>query len=150
MRTLSFAAVMMMTACGEDPTVDSAPPEDTHLDLFCEDIADADTYTLKDGDVSGSNGSLYGRIITDEAEDPHNPNFVGRVTYILENLDVGGSPRYGESSDDGEIVTTLGEGNWRIQLSNIRIAGYDCYNDQTFVIEAGRITELCLDVACED
>ena len=145
-----FSAAALLAGCSGGTTVDSAVPSDTHLDLFCEDISEANAYTLRDGgDGEGVNGSLHGRIITDEADDPHNPNFVAKVTYILENLDVGGSPRYGESSDVGEIVATLGAGLWRIQLSNNRVAGYDCYNDQTFVIEAGQITELCLDVACE-
>jgi hypothetical protein len=144
-----FSAAALLAGCSGGAAVDTTDTSETHLELFCEDIVEADAYTLRDGDGEGVNGSLYGRIITDEADDPHNPNFVAKVAYILENLDVGGSPRYGESSNVGEIVATLGAGQWRIQLSNNRVAGYDCYNDQTFVIEAGQITELCLDVACE-
>ena len=149
MRSFFSAAAALLAGCSDGAAVDTAGASETHLELFCEDIIEADAYTLREGDGEGVNGSLYGRIITDEADDPHNPNFVAKVAYILENLDVGGSPRYGESSNVGEIVATLGAGQWRIQLSNNRVAGYDCYNDQTFVIEAGQITELCLDVACE-
>ena len=68
---------------------------------------------------------------------------------IIENVDVGGSPRYGESDITGEIIVTLGEGNWYIKISNNRVAGYDCYNEGPFVIEAGMTTFLCLDVNCE-
>jgi hypothetical protein len=148
MRDLLLLGAVLLVGCDAGDS-DSASDTAEDTDLFCQDIASADSYDIRDGDISGANGSLYGRIITDEADDPHNPNFVAKVTYILENLDVGGSPRYGESNDVGEIVSTLGAGNWRIQLSNNRVAGYTCYNDQQFVIEAGQITELCLDVACE-
>jgi len=145
----SLPVLVLFCASCNGAGTDTADPEDTDIDRFCDEIADADAYELREGDIAGANGSLFGQVITDEADDPYNPNFVAQVTYILENLDVGGSPRYGESNDIGEIVATLGAGRWRIQLSNNRVAGYDCYNDQEFVIEAGQITELCLDVACE-
>lgn len=148
MRSVLLMGALLGAGCGDEDT-DTASGGTADTDLFCRDIADADSYEIRQGDVSGANGSLYGRIITDEVDDLTNPNFVAQVTYILENLDVGGSPRYGESSDGGEIIATLGAGRWRIQLSNNRVAGYTCYNDQEFVIEAGQITELCLDVACE-
>ena len=122
------------------------------LDLFCEDVVDGGTYELEQSSsssIDGANGSLIARIVTDESDDVHNPNYVANVTYVIENLDVGGSPRYGESDITGEIAATLGEGNWFIQISNNRVAGYDCYNEADLVIEAGMTTFLCLDVNCE-
>ncbi len=122
------------------------------LDLFCEDVVDGGTYELDESQsssIDGANGSLIARIVTDESEDAHNPNYVADVTYIIENLDVGGSPRYGESDFSGEISATLGAGNWFIQISNNRVAGFDCYNEAAFTIEAGMTTFLCLDVNCQ-
>ncbi len=148
MRTVAMLALMI--GC-DDSNKDSGAGSSS-LDLFCEDIADAGAYEVEDsaaGGVTGANGSLFARIITDESDDAHNPNYVANVTYVIENLDVGGSPRYGESDTVGEIEATLGEGNWWIQLSNNRVAGFDCYNEATFTIEATRTTYLCLDVNCQ-
>ena len=146
---LGLLGLCSMVACGADEAEDSASPDSAEEDGFCADISAANTSEIVPGGASGANGALFARIITDESEDPHNPNYVAKVTYVLENLDVGGSPRYGESDNAGEILATLGAGNWRVQLSNTRVAGQDCYNDQSFVIEAGKTTYLCLDVNCQ-
>ncbi|MDG1483881.1 MAG: hypothetical protein P8R54_30095 [Myxococcota bacterium] len=141
---------LLLVAC-DDGTTDSGQGSSV-LELFCEDVADGGTYELEESQsasIDGANGSLIARIVTDESDDTHNPNFVADVTYIIENLDVGGSPRYGESDISGEVAATLGEGNWFIQISNNRVAGFDCYNEASFTIEAGMTTFLCLDVNCE-
>jgi len=142
--------LLLLAGCDSDSN-DSGAGGDS-LDLFCEDVADGGSYELEESQsasIDGANGSLVARIVTDESDDPHNPNYVADVTYIIENIDVGGSPRYGESDITGEIIATLGEGNWYIQISNNRVAGFDCYNEGTFIIEAGMTTILCLDVNCQ-
>ena len=141
---------LMLTGCTDNSSNNDSGTGS--LDLFCEDVADGGSFEIEDNvnaSIDGANGSLVARIVTDESEDIHNPNYVANVIYVIENLDVGGSPRYGESDITGEIAATLGEGNWHIQISNNRVAGFDCYNQADFTIEAGRSTFLCMDVNCE-
>lgn len=147
---LVLIGLSVALGCGtEDGADDTGSPDPGELDLFCTDVSQANTYDIKAGGATGANGTLYARLITDESEDIHNPNYVAKVTYILENIDVGGSPRYGESDNAGDIIATLGAGRWRVQTSNTRVAGLNCYNDVEFVIEAEQTTYLCLDVNCE-
>ena len=149
---LLFSTALLLSAgCGEEePAVqDTGEDEFEGHTGFCSQITEANQTTLEDGGATGANGALFVQIITDEDEDVWNPNYVANVTYVLENLDVGGSPRFGESDLAGTIAATLGEGNWNLQISNTRVAGVDCYNTLDFEIVAGQTTNICLDVACE-
>ncbi len=115
---------------------------------FCFDMADADTYEIVDGGPEGVSGLLDGRLITDESDDIRDPALVTNVDYTVENLDVGGSPLQGKTDSDGSFSEQLGAGTWRLRLSDSK-GGYTCRNDIEVVIEAEKITRLCLDVGCE-
>lgn len=115
---------------------------------FCYIAADADTHYIDAGGGAGASGKLFGLLLTDRAEDLHDPNFVAYVEYTLESVDFGGSQLIGESSPEGDFVETLGAGTWRIQVADSKM-GYTCQNTYEFDIAAGDTTFLCLDMACK-
>lgn len=115
---------------------------------FCESMDDSDTYLIETGGGSGASGVVIGRLVTDESDDIHDPNFVADVEYTLENIDVGGTQQQGETDDSGYFKEILGEGNWLLKLSAFK-ASLDCLNEISFNVEAGNTTDLCIDVHCE-
>lgn len=141
--------LVMIWGCGT--TEDTGELISDELSLFCESIDEAGNFEFREDAASfdGANGSLYARIITGASEDPHNPNFVGDVSYVIDNIDIGGAPIYGASNMDGEVLATLGHGNWRVQVSNNRVAGYTCYSEIIFEVQPGLTTYLCLDINCK-
>jgi len=114
---------------------------------YCEAMTDANTSYVEYGGGSSSSGLVYGRLITDESDDIHDPNFVGFVEYTLESVDVGGSQTPGETEMDGDFAETLGAGTWLYKLSDTR-PPYTCSNEYEFEVEAGDTTYLCIDVNC--
>ena len=126
----------------------STPPVDSGTTPFCEVWEDADTFVVTEGGGTDGSGTLIGRMITNRSEDLHDTVYVAGVTYTLENLDIGGTPQIAESSSTGDLTHALGEGRWEIALSTTA-GGYTCANSMEFDVEAGRTTEVCIDIGCQ-
>ena len=114
---------------------------------FCEKMEDANSYVIDDGGNSTTSGTVEGRVITDESESLHDPQWVGYLDYTVDNIDVGGTQQQGETQQDGSFVEVLGAGHWNFKISASQ-AGYSCANELEFLVEAGRTTQLCIDVNC--
>ena len=110
-------------------------------------MEDADTFLISDGGDSSSSGTVEGRLITDESSDLHDPQWVGFLDYTIDNIDVGGTQQQGETQQDGSFIEVLGAGNWNFKIS-ATVAGYTCANEVAFSVEAGRSTEICIDIDC--
>lgn len=143
LRGLACLALLSVGGCGD--TADDTGVGDQP---YCTVFRDANTSFIEPGGGNGESGYVLARLVTDKADDIRDPNFVAFVDYTLENLDVGGSQTLGESTQEGDVIETLGAGNWRIKL-NKNAAGYNCYNEFDFLVEAGNSTTMCLDVGCE-
>jgi hypothetical protein len=130
-------------ACTNTTTGDSSEP----VLPFCEKMEDANSYVVEDGSDSTTSGTVEGRIITDESDDLHDPQWVGFLDYTVDNTDVGGTQQQGETSQDGSFIEVLGEGHWNFKISATQ-AGYSCSNELEFLVEAGGTTQVCVDVNC--
>jgi len=139
----SLFLVVGLFSCGETLTDDTSTTTE-----YCYSLDDKNTHFIDTGGGDGASGKLYGRLVTDKAEDLHDPNFVANVEYTLQSLDVGGSQQTGETTSEGDFVETLGAGSWLIKVADQR-QGYSCQNDYEFTIEAGDTTRMCLDLACK-
>lgn len=141
---LSAAALGLGSCGGSGDQVDTSA-----ADLpFCEKVMDANTQEGAEGGGNGASGYVFGRLLTDVTEDLHDPQFVAFVEYALENTDVGGAQRQGESDQEGTFTEYLGEGNWHIRISAFK-GGYHCNTEMDFTVAAGDTTNLCIDMQCE-
>ena len=115
------------------------------LDIFCDDIEEAGTVDIFEGGASGSNGRLEAQLIsaTGKARDT---NIIGNATYILESIDVGGGQRQGQATPLGEILVTLGAGNWSLRVQSV--SGF-CSNDLEFEITAESTHKSCIPLYCD-
>ena len=139
-RIVGFA---LLTACTDSSDPDSGEP---YLP-FCEKMEDANSHGIEEGGGSGTSGSVIGRVITDESQDLHDPQWVGFLDYTIDNIDVGGTQQQGETQQDGAFVEVLGAGNWRFKISTTQ-AGFTCSNEIEFQVESGNTTQVCVDVNC--
>lgn len=128
----------------DDPTPDSQP---LVLEPFCTGYAEADTQRVDEGD-GGSSGQVLGQLLTAASEDPFDPNYVGFVEVLLDNLDVGGAPTLTQTDGEGRFTLSLGPGRWRVKTS-VQEGGYLCQAAYEFNVLAGRLTRLCVDMRCE-
>jgi hypothetical protein len=117
---------------------------------YCYDIADADSYEVREGGGDPGSGQLQARLITGESasDDIRDPQIVGQMDYTLENLDVGGSPQAGKTDQDGAFSEEVGAGNWRISISGTK-AGMTCQNQVDVLVEDGNTTLACIATSCE-
>ena len=141
--TLIFSLLALSLACTSSTDTDSSEP----VLPFCEKMEDGNSYVIEDGGSSTTSGTVEGRVITDESENLHDPQWVGYLDYTVDNTDVGGTQQQGETQQDGSFIEVLGEGHWNFKISATQ-AGYSCANELEFLVEAGRTTQLCIDVNC--
>jgi len=132
-----------MIGCSGTVDEDSAEP----VLPFCEKMEDANSSVIDLGGGSASSGSVVGRVITDESQDLHDPQWVGFLDYTIDNTDVGGTQQQGETQQDGSFVEVLGAGHWKFKISATQ-AGYSCSNEVEFLVEAENTTQICVDVNC--
>ena len=138
-----FVLLCLAGACTSSTIVDTGVP---YLP-FCEKMEDANSHGIEVGGGSGTSGSVIGRVITDESQDLHDPQWVGFLDYTIDNIDVGGTQQQGETQQDGAFVEVLGAGNWRFKISATQ-AGFTCANEIEFQVESGNTTQVCVDVNC--
>ena len=115
------------------------------LDIFCDDMDEAGTLELIDGGASGSNGRLEAQLISSTGN-ARDTNIIGNATYILESIDVGGGQRQGQATPLGEILVTLGAGNWSLRVQSA--SGF-CSNDLEFEISAETTHKSCIPLNCD-
>jgi len=139
----NFSLAAGLMGCTGSVDTDSSEPSLP----FCEKMDDANSYVIEDGGSSTTSGTVEGRVITDESEDLHDPQWVGYLDYTVDNTDVGGTQQQGETDQDGSFVEVLGEGHWKYKIS-ATMAGYTCSNELEFLVQAGGTTQVCIDVNC--
>ena len=130
-------------SCTNTTSEDSSEP----VLPFCEKMEDANSYVIEEGEGSTTSGTVEGRVITDESEDLHDPQWVGFLDYTVDNTDVGGTQQQGETEMDGSFIEVLGEGHWNFKISATQ-AGFSCSNELEFLVQAGGTTLVCVDVNC--
>ena len=111
----------LLAACEDKGTT----PFDTGLELgdpFCETYGEANSSLLTEEPIDGPSGLISGTLVQGVVTDPHDPQYVAFVDYLLENLDVGGQPTVGRTNAEGRFTATLGPGNWRTVLSSSKSA----------------------------
>jgi len=136
-------ALLCLLACSGDKSSDTSA---ANLP-FCEKMADGNTQEFETGGGNGESGLVFGRLITNVTEDIHDPQFTAFVEYALENTDVGGAQRQGETNQEGELQELLGQGNWHLRISAFK-GGYRCESEMDFNVKAGDSTNLCIDMRC--
>lgn len=141
------AMLLLLLACtdGTDAPIDTS--DSGAEDTFCTSYSQAGANKLEDGSGDGTSGHVKGQFIQGVSDDPRDPQFVAFVDYLIENVDVGGQATRGRTDQDGAFAGTLGGGNWLIKTSGHQ-GSYDCAQETTFAVTPGKITVLCIDMAC--
>jgi hypothetical protein len=126
---------------------DAAVDDTAEVEVFCDSMATANQWKVEAGGADKVSGLVYGRLITDQSDDPRDPNFVAFVEYTLKNTDVGGVQIPGESDVNGDFVEMLGAGAWEITIAAVK-NGWTCNNKVDFEVAPDSTTWLCLDMQC--
>lgn len=146
MRWTNILMALGLTVAGCD---DKAPVQDTYVeaDTFCTTYDQANTAVLQEGELDNPSGRVVGQLIQNVVTDPLDPQYVGFVDYLLENLDVGGQPTVGRTDADGRLSATLGPGSWNIKTSGNQ-GVYYCAAEYAFTVNPSRTTRVCVDMNC--
>ena len=116
------------------------------IDVFCDQIDEADDQTISDNLLVGSNGRFEAQLITDGGTIARDVSIVGNAYYVLESLDVGGGEKLDKATPVGAIEVTLGAGNWSIRIQGER----ECESSFDFVIEPEKTLQKCILLECPD
>lgn len=116
------------------------------VDVFCDQIDEADVQEIYDGGAVGSNGRFEAQLITDGGVTPRDRTIVGNAYYVLESLDVGGGEKLDKATPVGVIGVTLGAGNWSIRIQGER----ECEASFDFVIQPEKTLLKCILLECPD
>lgn len=136
--------LLLLAACTKgEPAPDSEP---LVIEPFCTSYAEADTQRIDEGD-GGASGQVLGQLLTAVSEDPFDPNYVGFVEVLIDNLDVGGAPTLSQTDGEGRFTVSLGPGRWQVKTS-VQEGGYLCQSAYAFDVLAGRLTRVCVDMRC--
>lgn len=146
MRTRSLPSILLLAAVACTDDADKAD-DSSSSGVWCDAMAEADSYYIEGTGGSATSGLVSGRLITDASGDLHDPSLVGSVEFLLESVDSGGASVQGETDDYGEWQRTLGEGTWLLQSSGRR-NGYDCAASYEFEVTAGKQSFVCIDARC--
>ena len=135
---------LFLAACAPEvvQTVDTAA-------AFCDTLDDADGVWMEEvSDASANSGSLDLRVITDQADDPHDPLYVAYRAYSLEPAETGGVQTTGTTNGDGLVQKTLGIGTWDFQATWTRgaVTCTAIMNDG-LIVEA-QTTHACVVLTC--
>ena len=116
------------------------------IDVFCDQLEEADSQNIYDGGAVGSNGRFEAQLITDGGAIARDVSIVGNAYYVLESLDVGGGEKLDKATPVGVIGVTLGSGNWSIHIQGER----ECEAAFDFVIQPEKTLEKCILLECPE
>lgn len=116
---------------------------------FCQTLDDGDAVWVEDASDAGANsGSLELRVITDQAEDPHDPYYVAYRAYSLEPAETGGVQTTGQTNGDGLVQKTLGVGTWNFEATWSRGSVTCMATMSNVAITEGQTTHACVVLTC--
>lgn len=140
----SVPILVVLLAC-DTATVDT---EDSGAN-FCQTLDDGDAVWMEEAsDAGAGSGSLDLRVITDQADDPHDPYYVAYRAYSLEPAETGGVQTTGQTNGDGLVQKTLGAGTWNFEATWSRGSVTCTATMLELAITEGQTTHACVVLTC--
>jgi hypothetical protein len=114
---------------------------------FCDALTDGGTTYAEAVGGNATSGDLEIKVITDQADDVHEPLYVAFKDYTLENAETGGVQTTGKTSSDGIVDELLGSGTWNFQASYTR-GSTVCTADLSIVVDPESTAYGCAVMTC--